>query len=625
MATIMISPDYISGIRDKTITENNTSIPNYKQQTSGNSQYFSNYNILIQIDVDSDGDLSYNGQKIRTASSQADYALTDTTSPNYIKNKPKLALIATSGKYSDLVGAPDIPTHLSQLLNDSEFITATTTALINYYTKSEAYSKEEINEIIGNLNTVTMEVTEELPTENISTSTIYLIANTDEESGSTISSYAMWAYIGEEWTPLGTTEINLTNYYSKEEIDTMLSGFVAVIDGKGLSEENFTTELKEIILGLSDVAKTGDYNDLKNLPNIPQSSSDLSDGENIATKDELHTHPNLGNLNKISENSDGDMTYNGKVVGGGEASSVSWENINNKPDFAVVATSGKYSDLTDLPSIPVKLSQLLNDTAFITNAVSNLLNYYKKTEVYTKTEVGNLISNFSKLKTEIVEYLPEDDIDTSIIYLIRSSEDDSNYIQWMYISNEWANLGNTTIDLTGYVRASDLETILEGYVEKVDGYGLSEENFTNDYKETIEGLSKVATTGSYSDLKDAPDAITVDSELNDASENPVQNKVIAGALENLSKKSKQIDINLSASNWSSANTYTITLDDIANYDYGTLTYSYSSLVVNGDTTKLDAKNDAQIEVLSQTGNTMVLIATGSVPTVDIPIILIVHD
>ena len=41
---------------------------------------------------------------------QSDWSVTDSTSDAYIKNKPSLATVATSGKYSDLTGTPTIPT-----------------------------------------------------------------------------------------------------------------------------------------------------------------------------------------------------------------------------------------------------------------------------------------------------------------------------------------------------------------------------------------------------------------------------------------------------------------------------------------------------------------------------------
>ena len=44
------------------------------------------------------------------------------------------------------------------------------------------------------------------------------------------------------------------------------------------------------------------------------------------------------------------------------------------------------------PGDPTKLSQLENDTGFITKAVTDLLNYYAKGETYSKTQVDNLLA-----------------------------------------------------------------------------------------------------------------------------------------------------------------------------------------------------------------------------------------
>ena len=45
-----------------------------------------------------------------------------------------------------------------------------------------------------------------------------------------------------------------------------------------------------------------------------------------------------------------------------------WTNISGKPSFATVATSGNYNDLSNRPTIPTALSQLINDPGFITSA-----------------------------------------------------------------------------------------------------------------------------------------------------------------------------------------------------------------------------------------------------------------
>ena len=63
------------------------------------------------------------------------------------------------------------------------------------------------------------------------------------------------------------------------------------------------------------------------------------------------------------------------------------------------------------------VSALTNDAGYITNAVSDLTNYYTKTQTYTKTEVDNIISDFGGF--EVVSTLPTaSSANTHIIYLL---------------------------------------------------------------------------------------------------------------------------------------------------------------------------------------------------------------
>ena len=69
---------------------------------------------------------------------QSDWAETNTESVSYIKNKPTLSIVATSGNYDDLLNKPTIPdaqvnsdwnasSGISQILNKPEMITQTLT------------------------------------------------------------------------------------------------------------------------------------------------------------------------------------------------------------------------------------------------------------------------------------------------------------------------------------------------------------------------------------------------------------------------------------------------------------------------------------------------------------------
>ena len=105
--------------------------------------------------------------------------------------------------------------------------------------------------------------------------------------------------------------------------------------------------------------------------------------------------------------------------------------------------------------------------------------------------------------------------------------------KWVDLPIEWLLLGASvsgdTLTLTFRTGESDTQTVnvdlsgllttaLAGKVDKETGKGLSHNDFTDAYKNKLDGIAAGAT------------AVTVDSTLSGSSENPVQNKVVNEAL-----------------------------------------------------------------------------------------------
>lgn len=118
------------------------------------------------------------------------------------------------------------------------------------------------------------------------------------------------------------------------------------------------------IAGMSPVAVSGSYNDLKDKP------TKLSDFEN----DKLFITKDVNNLTNYYKKKETDDLLNFKV---------------NSDSLATVATTGFYNDLKDKPT---KLSEFENDKLFISDDTDTLKNYYKK------SEVDNLLN--SKVNTD---------------------------------------------------------------------------------------------------------------------------------------------------------------------------------------------------------------------------------
>ena len=140
------------------------------------------------------------------------YAETDPTVPSHVKNITTTdisnwnAKTSFDGKYSSLSG---VPTKLSQFTNDPGFITSTVSNLSNYYNKTT------IDSMLNSISTLNIEVVSSLPTTGNAT-TIYLVS---KSSTGTNDAYDEYIYSNSKWEKIGSTQVDLSNYYTKAQID----------------------------------------------------------------------------------------------------------------------------------------------------------------------------------------------------------------------------------------------------------------------------------------------------------------------------------------------------------------------------------------------------------------------
>lgn len=146
--------------------------------------------------------------------------------------------ISANVDYANLVNKP---TKLSDFTNDEGFIDNTVNNLTSYYLKTETYTQTEVNDLISHLASLTVEIVETLPTQDISTTTIYLIKVPDT------TNYVQWMYINNTWSNIGSTSVDLANYYTKAQTDTLLDSKVDKVLGKGLSTNDFSNTYKDML------------------------------------------------------------------------------------------------------------------------------------------------------------------------------------------------------------------------------------------------------------------------------------------------------------------------------------------------------------------------------------------
>lgn len=119
-----------------------------------------------------------------------------------------LPTVAKTGSYNDLLNKP---INLSEFTNDTGFITNAVNNLLNYYTKEEIS-----NMFSGN---VSFRFVTELPETGVE-NTVYFVSNASGTAGNLFDEY-VWT-TNATWEQLGSVNVDLSDYYTKAEVDGLL-------------------------------------------------------------------------------------------------------------------------------------------------------------------------------------------------------------------------------------------------------------------------------------------------------------------------------------------------------------------------------------------------------------------
>lgn len=173
------------------------------------------------------------------------------------------------------------------------------------------------------------------------------------------------------------------------------------------------------------------------------------------------------------------------------------------------ATSGDAQILNK----PTALSAFTNDEGFVDSSVSNLANYYKKSETYTQTEVNTLIGNLATIQVQVVEALPTTG-KSNIIYLVKKSTSGAQnaYTEYLWTGSAFEVIGDTEIDLSNYLTktgdASSTTVAFSAASARANiASGETEAVLMGKIAKYFADLKTVAFTGAYSDLSGTPSTI----------------------------------------------------------------------------------------------------------------------
>ena len=403
-----------------------------------------------------------------------------------IVNKPKINGVTLDGDLATEDLNIIIPKLVSELQNDAGYITKDVNDLVSYYDKTE------VDNMISTIPKFSIKVVDELPTENISPTTIYLLRVDGDDH------FQEWVYIDGEWDKLGDGNIDLSGYATYDYVDGKLA-------------------TKADITSLSAVAFSGRYEDLTGQPvNLSQFSNDVGyltevpdgsvsraklsselnanltavenavDGLQNSVRDLSNTKADKTTVSALSDTvalkadktelptKTSDLTNDSGFITSADVPTKVSE-LTNDSGYITSAALSPYSttqqmntaistavaNKADRSEIPTKVSDLTNDSGFVNSTqVNNALAAYTypSQDLYTQSDIDTMLAQISSLKIEVVDALPSTgSADTIYLLKVRQQGNDI-YQEYFWVNNAWELIGG--IDLTDYYTKTEVNTLL---------------------------------------------------------------------------------------------------------------------------------------------------------------------
>jgi hypothetical protein len=403
-----------------------------------------------------------------------------------------------SGKYADLTGKPTIPTKVSELTNDSSFATT-----VQLSTKANTVHTHDYADLENKPTLFSGKYIDLLDKPTIPSKTSEL--TNDSNFVDTIAL---------------ATKANLTHSHSYSDLEdkpTLFSGKYADLLDKPtiptkiseLTNDSSFATTSQLNTGLNKKANTshthvysdildapvsfsGNYEDLINKPTIPTKVSDLENDENFATTSQLnsglntkansthtHSYAELEDLPTLFSGNYNDLINKPKIP---TAVSDLTNDLNFVDTTALATKSDKththsYSSLTDLPTLKTRVSDMDDATNYMT--ITQITTELNKKANTSHTHTFDDLNGF---------FYDGDTTNIIIPTKLGQLNNDMNFATKSYVDEQISNIdisaGNIG-DTSLFATKSDLNY----KVDKIEGKGLSTNDFTDSYRLKLDGLT----------------------------------------------------------------------------------------------------------------------------------------
>ena len=403
-----------------------------------------------------------------------------------------------SGKYADLTGKPTIPTKVSELTNDSSFATtvqlSTKANTVHTHDYADLENKPTLfsGKYIDLLDKPTIpSKTSELTNDSNFVDTIALATKanlthshsySDLEDKPILFSGAYKDLTGKPTIPTKISELtNDSSFATTSQLNTELN-------------KKANTSHTHVYSDILDapVSFNGNYEDLINKPTIPTKVSDLENDENFATTSQLNsglnTKANSTHTHSYTELEDTPTLFSGNyndLLNRPKIPTVVSDLTNdlNFVDTTALATKSdkththSYSSLTDLPTLKTRVSDMDDATNYMT--ITQITTELNKKANISHTHTFDDLNGF---------FYDGDTTNIIIPTKLGQLNNDMNFVTKSYVDEQISNIdknaGNVG-DTSLFATKSDLNY----KVDKIEGKGLSTNDFTDSYRLKLDRLT----------------------------------------------------------------------------------------------------------------------------------------
>ena len=394
----------------------------------------------------------------------------------------------------------DLPKNVSAFNNDAGYITNAVSSLLNYYRKSETYTKEQINELVS--ARLLIKIVDELPTSDISTSTIYFLKRKKEPGISQYESdvYDEYIYVDATWELIGNTYVDLSDYYTRSQVEVVIDNKILVETNNRIASElnlqnnienvhNYTQSVEN---NLNSEIATRQSKDVEHETSISENSTKIENEISRATNAENNLSNRCDSYDSHIGNNSNPHNVTAEQVGLGNVTNVSTtdtitldseKNITSGAVYSALCNKvdkvdGKgLSDQNYTLAEKNKLAGLsnYNDTS-LSNRVSTTesaienINADSSVNGSTDYKIAKALEGVTSISYEIVSSLPTTGIPRKI-YFVKGTgtETEQVYDEYVWLGDSWEKLGKSTaeINLSDVYSKSQVNALVSAKNDKI--------------------------------------------------------------------------------------------------------------------------------------------------------------